>query len=429
MTHWKLALIMGVVFVQGCSLLEDDPEVRTKSALMTTTPATDVLSLESLDAWSAHWSTPTLAIDTVHFSEGAGSLAIGGGGFGRVISRALSKSELDLGYDGATISYELRYPDPPSDPFWTGATQAYIDAPSVGIFHEYITDVDLATLTPGQFETVRFSLPQQMIDKLKGDYDDLRISLSVNVPQGSAPVLLDELALEFDCGDGTTIVRAALCDRGVDCENQSDEDGCGTFTCQNGGLIHASLRCDGIPQCTQGADEKSCPGDFTCSDQSTVGASHVCNGVSECSDGADEADCPTFTCQDGNQVLARFHCDGSPQCLDGSDEANCTTYTCGDRTLAVSTRCDGVRHCADGSDEAQCPGFLICHDGTMGVPRSQRCDGTVQCNDGSDEKGCFEFRSCDDGAMGIPPVKWCDGFPDCLDGSDEFERECPRDIY
>jgi hypothetical protein len=100
--------------------------------------------------------------------------------------------------------------------------------------------------------------------------------------------------------------------------------GCLSFTCKNGEIIGADLRCNGHSDCGDGSDEAGCASTgFTCKNGATIQDSSRCDSFLDCQDGSDEDGCPTFTCKNGEKVLATERCDGHKACADGSDEDGC----------------------------------------------------------------------------------------------------------
>ncbi|GIY34983.1 hypothetical protein CDAR_216151 [Caerostris darwini] len=73
---------------------------------------------------------------------------------------------------------------------------------------------------------------------------------------------------EFRCNDGGCIIAEWTCDRSVDCQDGSDEDGCheenyqtcppNQFRCVNNRCISESYVCDGDNDCGDWSDESKC---------------------------------------------------------------------------------------------------------------------------------------------------------------------------
>ncbi|KAI4497451.1 hypothetical protein M0802_007462 [Mischocyttarus mexicanus] len=145
--------------------------------------------------------------------------------------------------------------------------------------------------------------------------------------------------------------------------------------CEDGSRVICSVqRCDGVPDCENGADEIGCPhpgckfGEFACDVRRCILESQRCNFVEDCQDGSDEHNCnyPTctssqFKCKNEECIDGSKHCDGVPDCRDRSDEYDCLTtcssdqFRCTDGTcLSIDKRCNGMEDCRNGEDENQC---------------------------------------------------------------------------
>lgn len=103
----------------------------------------------------------------------------------------------------------------------------------------------------------------------------------------------------FQCDDGSCLDRSLVCDRIKHCEGGNDESDelCNNWKCkfdeipcsENGPCLPAIFRCDGIPQCSNQADETNCPdtcknNEFYCSLQhKCIPETFVCDGKVDCS--------------------------------------------------------------------------------------------------------------------------------------------------
>ncbi|XP_065291468.1 basement membrane-specific heparan sulfate proteoglycan core protein isoform X23 [Dermacentor albipictus] len=279
-------------------------------------------------------------------------------------------------------------------------------------------------------------------------------------------------ALQFACDNNRRCVETSRrCDGHRDCNDGYDEENCveqgpevspphgegvqcehNQFICDGRRCVDVSKRCDGHPDCADGADENDCPstevhplhGDgfqcgphqFVCDHRRCVDLSRKCDSRPDCLDGTDEHDCPSieafprhseeilcgldqFICDGRRCIDTSRRCDGHLDCADGTDELGCPRegvpthapgfqcrpdqFVCdGRRCVDSSGRCDGKPDCADGTDEHDCPprevhslcgpGHFICDDRRC-VPLSGKCNGHRDCADGSDEQGCAKEES------------------------------------
>uniref|UniRef100_A0A1B6CT02 FZ domain-containing protein n=1 Tax=Clastoptera arizonana TaxID=38151 RepID=A0A1B6CT02_9HEMI len=141
---------------------------------------------------------------------------------------------------------------------------------------------------------------------------------------------------------------------------------------------------DNPEECVNLASGPQCYGnEFRCLDGTCIPQRWVCNGVRDCSSGADELNCSNFTCSedkfrcksDSKCIPVQWKCDTKVDCEDGSDELNCPK--------PVSSR--------DSHQNNNCPKGLLslrCVDGRC-ITFDQICDNVTDCSDGSDESSCF----------------------------------------
>lgn len=162
---------------------------------------------------------------------------------------------------------------------------------------------------------------------------------------------------------------------------------------------------------------------FLCSNQTCLPATAHCNGVQECSDGADEHNCGESRAVSGESVTRR-----DVTRVFSPVEPLCTRYmefVCKNRAqcLFQSLVCDGIKHCKDGSDE---------DSEYAGCGERRSCASPVFCYANANANVCrraavpSEFgKVCDaytfQCANGVcVSLEWkCDGMDDCGDYSDE----------
>ncbi|KAM9793487.1 uncharacterized protein ACBT44_017953 isoform 4-T4 [Syngnathus typhle] len=307
-------------------------------------------------------------------------------------------------------------------------------------------------------------------------------------PANRDPVLKCRLGSQL-CQDGTQCVPYShVCDGEKDCQDGSDEEECDTQMTtppENGRGNRPPL-----PARTQPPVKPSCTSpSLLCPDSTCIPPTQICDGVRDCPDGSDEKTClkrcknkSDFLCKDRRScVLKKQVCDGRAHCHDSSDEVDCSpvapppppanrnsvlrcrlgSQLCLDQTQCVpySHVCDGEEDCADGSDEAECesptssnPGLnespstakpfynpscrsptVLCPNSFLCISPTQMCDGRKDCPDGSDEDCVEKCPSktdflCKDGRSCVSSALVCDGRAHCHDGSDEVDcrRQVPR---
>ncbi|RUS82959.1 hypothetical protein EGW08_009296, partial [Elysia chlorotica] len=155
---------------------------------------------------------------------------------------------------------------------------------------------------------------------------------------------------------------------GEPCQVQCEENG---YLCNDGHCISEHFKCNGHPDCQDGADEFGCDGDicngFRCDNDQCVGNDTLCDGTMDCLDSSDENQCDItcdvdeFKCSSSDLCIPKvFMCDGGIDCFYGEDEKNCqecpeNQFHCNQtHCIGNEKRCNGHSDCSDGSDEAGC---------------------------------------------------------------------------
>ncbi|XP_049834004.1 vitellogenin receptor-like [Schistocerca gregaria] len=225
--------------------------------------------------------------------------------------------------------------------------------------------------------------------------------------------------------------------------------------------IPAASRCNGVPDCPGGDDERNCDQcrdyEFRCDNGQCISFEMKCDGKKQCKDGSDEIFCERtacspdeFECRNGECIDRHMRCDVRSDCEDSSDEENCAAVTCQEKEyrcevgtcIPASWECDSEVNCPDGSDEHdQCPPptcgphEFMCSNGNC-IYVEFICDTQDDCGDGSDEKQCSapttknisctkdEFLCSSTKGTCIPSTQRCDGNADCPKAEDERGCGC-----
>ena len=188
------ALVLGAA---ACSQAAD-PVERGQSAL---TATSDPMQLEAATDWQVtQGRVRSLTVTGVH-TQGAGALAVAAPqGYTRLESAAMSSDNPQLSRldTGVSLNLDLQLPTQQANPFWFGAVQAYLSAPSRNVYNAYLGQVELTGMRTGLYTTLHFKVPDAAVSALKGaSYSDLTIGLVLNVPDDTTGVyLIDNLRIK-----------------------------------------------------------------------------------------------------------------------------------------------------------------------------------------------------------------------------------------
>jgi arabinan endo-1,5-alpha-L-arabinosidase len=142
---------------------------------------------------AALWHGPgSLTLSPVH-TQGQSSLAVTPAGYSLYQSEAFSFSGR-----AKTIALDLELPTTQPNPYWLGAVQLYLEAPSRNLYNAYIGQVELTGRPLGAFTTLEYAVPTWVSAALADGCDDLKIKIALNVPGSPGVYLLDNLRIRTD---------------------------------------------------------------------------------------------------------------------------------------------------------------------------------------------------------------------------------------
>jgi hypothetical protein len=169
-----------------------EPTERVLADPTTLSPAQQAMSLSIPSDWTVSNGTGQ---SSPLSANGYGSLSVSGTGWVTITSVALSAADLraNAGPDLSSIAYDLYIPLPQPNPYWIGATQMYLSAPSAGINSAYLGEDELTGQPEQQFVTERFSVPAYAMPALTGNAKDVTIMIILNVNNGTQPWLLSDV--------------------------------------------------------------------------------------------------------------------------------------------------------------------------------------------------------------------------------------------
>jgi hypothetical protein len=469
----RLASLALSLLAISCNFTEEkQPETASLQQALTTSEQR-VLNFELVSDWKVWSGTGTLSAGSPH-SEGAKSLAVSGMGYAGV--RNVVPLTNDQYNAPEVVGYDVWIPTQQVNPNWSGDTQLVIDAPSAGIYQQYLGYRSFAGLPRGQFTRIEFALPDWIRQALdNSNYTDLRFVVAINVAPGSATHYLDRFILGPEPGTNECTP--------VNDQNPCTADACDPATgqtthiplapgalCSDGNACDGVESCDGAGACAEGVapvidDGSPCTSDachpstgvshtpvsagVACGDANACNGIELCDGTGACRPGAspvvDDANPCTadacvaqggvthtpvsagVSCGDANACNGAETCNGAGTCQAGTpietDNGNtCTIGSCNPETGAVT--------------QAPAPVDSPCGDGDL-CNGSEFCDGAGTCAAGTplvfDDGNACTVDSCDSvfGVENSPEsggascadgdvcngAEACDGAGSCLAGT------------
>jgi hypothetical protein len=148
-----------------------------------------VLGFERVSDWSAPQAQ--LSSNTTTLTEGLASLSIRGSGWFPVKSAAMTTGSITD--ETAHLALDVFVPGSQPNPWWLGSIDLIANCPSANLYNAYIGHAELTPLPQGQFSTVNFTVPQNVLAVLQGNFSDFSMEFDINVNAGAPPVLFDYL--------------------------------------------------------------------------------------------------------------------------------------------------------------------------------------------------------------------------------------------
>jgi RHS repeat-associated protein len=195
----------GFLFLLGvlsCSS-RDNPEQHTATVQEDLTQAqiTQILSFENTNAIGpgGDWvpSGGTVASSTLHASAGTHSMVMSSASSISVVSTSLSA----LGSVGANLGVDIWLPTTLTGQSNKGNIQAYFTSTTLSLNSYATSDVQLTTLTPGQFSKINIPLDSTLQSKLsQSSYSDLTIKFTFNLADTTNQTFVDNVT--FSSGTG-----------------------------------------------------------------------------------------------------------------------------------------------------------------------------------------------------------------------------------
>lgn len=150
-----------------------------------------LFSFETIEDWTSE--ADNLSPEAALVTQGSAALAVDGSGYTFIQSR-LFNGVTEVGAPTGLVTVDLFVPDPQPNPYWVGALQLYFTCPTHGLFNEYVGQTELTHLFFGEFNTLSFPLPSNVLDALSDESAGCGLALALNVNNGAGRFVLDNLA-------------------------------------------------------------------------------------------------------------------------------------------------------------------------------------------------------------------------------------------
>ena len=155
-------------------------------------PTARIAQLSEPALWTA--SNGTLSKSPISVN-GFNSISVAAGGYVPIVSAPMSSVDIraTAGPNLSKISYSLLIPTNAPNPFWVGATQMFLTAPSANMFNVYLGQIELTGQPLQTFIRPTFTVPPEAMSILTDNRNDVTITITINVNGGTQGWLLNDL--------------------------------------------------------------------------------------------------------------------------------------------------------------------------------------------------------------------------------------------
>jgi lysophospholipase L1-like esterase len=209
----QVALGLLVSVASGCDRsLDDEAGLAKRESSIATSANEAVLGFEDPGAWAVTQGSIAPGTTNPMATEGSSSLAVNPAGFAVLTSQPISVRSALTG----AVSYDLFVPSDQANRYWFGATQLYLNCPSLNLYNAFVGQAELTQLETNRFHTIRFAIPESTLAALDQGCADLSFSIALNVPWNErGTYLLDNLQLGT-AGDSLSPVLNCVFSRAQD---------------------------------------------------------------------------------------------------------------------------------------------------------------------------------------------------------------------
>lgn len=148
--------------------------------------SSSVLTFDSVSDWDVESGS---IAGTNAGTQGSGAVELDPTGWGRLVSRSFSTSELTGVSD--TMAFDVYIPDLPADFYWLGGMNLFIDCPAAGLWNTWVGYQALQILFDGEFNRVTYPLSPEVANVLQQPSVQCRVALEISSNPAFGGFILD----------------------------------------------------------------------------------------------------------------------------------------------------------------------------------------------------------------------------------------------